>query len=96
MDSFSVWRVMVEILESRDLPDNCLDAGDEDSVAVFSDPLLADVWRAAVDRATFGLAVMEHVLNGALDAGQAAAFLDEMETDPDGLRDALGSVFGRG
>lgn len=59
--------------------------------------LVVSVWQSAIDRATFGLAVLETIADEqAVTVSAALSFLDELHTDPDGMVDALDAVVSRG
>ena len=59
--------------------------------------LAVSVWQSAIDRATFGLAVLERMADEeAVTVSAALSFLDELDTDPDGMVDALDAVAARG
>lgn len=103
LSSHDLWTVLEALLVRRGLADSCDDCGDEecdgcddcDMSVVLRDPLRADLWRAAIDRATFGLAVLARLAAGDMDVERAASFLAEMETDPDGLREAFEAFLDR-
>ena len=55
--------------------------------------LAVAVWQSAIDRATFGLAVLEHMTDyEGVTASAALSFLDEMDDAPDGLPIAFAAV----
>lgn len=79
-DSYAFRQVINWLLVMRD------ECRDESGLAV-------SVWQSAIDRATFGLAVLEHMTGyEGVTASAALSFFDELDNEPDGLPAAFAAV----